>query len=265
MKDYDIKLGTMLFTMVDPWKGYEVEYNRWYERDHYYAGCMIGAWNFAGGRFVAPRAMKKLRIPQGPSAMTPGPMSGSYLALYYVLAGHHDEWNRWAVDQVNWLHANGRMFTERDHIHTLLYNYEWGFQRDPDGVSAELALDHRFPGLAVVVGELAAGASHAEVAEWYQGEYLPSALGAGSPVALWLSFTPRPLLSDAPGDIPRTEGADRRFLQLAFLDVEPALVWEERFAGHGEQLAKSGLASLQWAAPFLPTVVGTDTYADRLW
>jgi len=43
------------------------------------------------------------------------------------------------------------------------------------------------------------------------------------------------------------------------------LVWEERFAGHGEELAKSGLASLLWAAPFLPTVVGSDTYADRLW
>ena len=265
MKDYDVKLGTMLFTMVDPWKGYELEYNRWYERDHYYAGCMVGAWNFAGGRFVAPRPLKDLRIPQGPSVITPDPASGSYLAIYWVLAGHHDDWNRWAVDQVNWLHANGRMFKERDHIHTLLYNYEWGVQRDPDGVSAELALDHRFPGLAVVVGELAAGAAHAAVADWYQAEYLPSALGAGSPVALWLSFTPRPLLSDAPSDVPRTEGAERRFLQLAFLDVEPAGVWADRFAGHGEELAKSGLATLQWAAPFVPTVVGTDTYSDQLW
>ena len=28
----------MLFTMVDPEQGHEVEYNRWYERDHFYAG-----------------------------------------------------------------------------------------------------------------------------------------------------------------------------------------------------------------------------------
>jgi hypothetical protein len=265
MKDYPVKLGTMLFTMVDPWKGHEVEYNRWYERDHYYAGCMIGAWNFAGGRFVATRPLKDLRVPQGPNVITPDPVTGSYLAIYWVLADHHDEWNRWAVDQVNWLHANGRMFKERDHIHTLLYNYEWSAQRDPNGVSAELALDHRFAGLAVVVGELAGDASHADVGEWYRDEYLPSALAADSPVALWLSFTPRPLLADAPGDVPRTEGAERRFLQLAFLDAEPAGLWEDRFANHGDELAKSGLATLVWAAPFIPTVVGTDTYTDQLW
>ena len=33
----------MLFTLVDPHLGHEVAYNRWYERDHYYGGCMIGA------------------------------------------------------------------------------------------------------------------------------------------------------------------------------------------------------------------------------
>jgi len=37
-----VKIGRMLFTMVDPNRGYEVAYNRWYERDHFYAGCMIG-------------------------------------------------------------------------------------------------------------------------------------------------------------------------------------------------------------------------------
>ena len=39
--------------MVEPHKGHEVAYNRWYERDHFYAGCQIGAWNLAGTRFVA--------------------------------------------------------------------------------------------------------------------------------------------------------------------------------------------------------------------
>jgi hypothetical protein len=103
---------------------------------------VIGAWQLASGRFVATRPLKDLRVPQGPNVMTPHPVTGSYVAIYWVLAGHHEEWNRRAVDQVNWLHANGRMFNERDHIHPLPYNYEWGVQRDPDGVSAELALDH---------------------------------------------------------------------------------------------------------------------------
>ena len=34
--------------MVEPHRGHEVAYNRWYERDHFYAGCMIGAWTIAG-------------------------------------------------------------------------------------------------------------------------------------------------------------------------------------------------------------------------
>jgi len=37
-----VRLGTMLFTLVEPHRGHEVAYNRWYERDHFYAGCMVG-------------------------------------------------------------------------------------------------------------------------------------------------------------------------------------------------------------------------------
>ena len=115
MEDYPIKLGTLLFTMVEPEQGHEVEYNRWYEHDHFYSGCMVGAWQFAGDRFVATRRMKALRYPAG-SDMTADNQVGSYLAIYWVLEGKHDEWNEWAVEQVNWLHQNGRMF-EAAHAH----------------------------------------------------------------------------------------------------------------------------------------------------
>jgi hypothetical protein len=37
--DDPIKIGTMLYTLVEPHRGHEVDYNRWYERDHFYAGC----------------------------------------------------------------------------------------------------------------------------------------------------------------------------------------------------------------------------------
>ena len=63
MDDYPVKVGSMLFTMVDPHRGHEAAYNRWYERDHFYAGCMIGPWLFAGGRWVATRALKDRRFP----------------------------------------------------------------------------------------------------------------------------------------------------------------------------------------------------------
>ena len=37
-----IKLGSMLLTLVEPHRGHEVAYNRWYERDHFYAGLHGG-------------------------------------------------------------------------------------------------------------------------------------------------------------------------------------------------------------------------------
>ena len=206
--DDPIRIGTLLYTLVEPHRGHQVEYNRWYERDHFYAGCQIGAYNFAGARFVATAPLKELRYPEpGPDGAEPlvaDPQVGSYLGLYFVLDGHHDEWNRWAVDQVNVLHAAGRMYDKRDHIHTGLYRFEWEDRRDEDGVPAELTLDHRFPGLVSVFVEPGEGVTLDQVGAWYREEYLPSVL-PGSAVATVLAFSPLPLLADAPGDVPRSE------------------------------------------------------------
>jgi hypothetical protein len=267
--DDPIRIGTMLYTLVEPHRGSQVAYNRWYERDHFYAGCQIGAFNFAGARFVATAPLKSLRVPvaggeDGPEPLVADPETGSYLGLYYVLDGHHDEWNRWAVDQVNTLHAAGRMFEERDHIHTGLYHIEWEYRRDEDGVPAELTLDHRFAGLVSVFVEPSPGVDPAKIGAWYRDEYLPSVV-PGSAVATVLAFSPLPLLADAPGDVPRSETEDQRVLLLWFLDEEPTGVWETAFAQQGEQLAATGLGHVLWASPFIGTVPGTDTYTDQLW
>ena len=58
-----VTLGGMLFTLVEPHKGHEVEYHRWYERDHFYSGCMEGPWLFSGRRWVSTRELKALREP----------------------------------------------------------------------------------------------------------------------------------------------------------------------------------------------------------
>ena len=258
----EIRLGSMLYTLVEPRKGHEVAYNRWYERDHFYAGCMVGAYQFAGQRWVSTRPYKDLRYPTD-SPITPDPLTGSYVAIYWILEGHHGEWNRWAVDQVNKLHANGRMFAERDHIHTALYNYDWAQSRDDDGVPIELAFDHRFGGLVTIIGELADGVEHAQVDEWYRNTRLPQLMN-GSEVALAGRFSPIPLLVDAPSDVPRQEGVDRRFMLLFFTDGDPANSWPG-FAEEGDALKASGLGTLLWASPFIPTIVGTDTYTDQLW
>ena len=256
----EIRLGSMLFTLVEPRPGHEVAYNRWYERDHFYAGCMVGPYQFAGQRWVATRPLKERRFPAD-SPITPEPLKGSYLGVYWVLDGHHDEWNRWAVQQVNKLHANGRMFAERDHVHTALYSYEWGAFRDNDGVPPELALDHRFPGMVAVVVEGADGVAMDDLHGWYRG-HLPEVL-AGSTAAMCLTFSPRPLLADAPSDVPREEGVDRRLMQLWFLDGDPLHEWP-LFEEEGREVEKSGLGQLRWASPFIPTIPGTDTYADQL-
>lgn len=258
-----IELGTLLFTMVEPHRSHEVEYNRWYEHDHFYSGCMVGADTFAGDRFVATRRLKDLRYPAA-TPMTPDPSTGSYLAIYWVLKGRHDEWNRWSVDNVIQLHKQGRMFTNRDHIHTSLYEHAWSIQRGEHTTSIELALDRCYPGLVVNAGELAEWAAFDDLQTWtrswadnaFAESWGPDLIGASRLL---------PLLDDAPADVPRVANADRRFIQLHFLDHDPADGWADGWAGFGAQLDASGVAKHLWTAPFIQTVFGTDTYTDELW
>jgi hypothetical protein len=248
----EIALGSALFTLVEPHRGHEVAYNRWYERDHFYAGCMNGPFYFSGRRWVCTRDLKDMRI-GGPEPLFGDDRLGSYLALYWTPKGRFRENTAWSTRQVHWLHANGRMFPERDHIHTLLYLYKGAEARDADGVPPELALDHPFRGLGAVIVEPT-------------GDEPPPRpeLPAGSPVALVLSFRAVPLPPDAPVSQPGTDGAERRELQLWFADAEPAEWWPS-VVDHAGKVAASGQGVVRWASPFIPTVPGTDRYTDQLW
>jgi hypothetical protein len=257
----EVALGSMLVTLVEPKKGHEVAYNRWYERDHYYSGCMIGPWNLAGGRFVATRDCKDLRAPEE-NEITGEARRGSYLAIYFVQDGKYKEWVQWAGAQVMWLHENGRMFAEREHVHTQMYKYRWAASRDDDGVPAVMALDHRYAGLIAMYGE-AADDDATALEDWYRNEHLP-ALMADSPIAMCLHSTPRPL-QQGPKDVPRNEGSERKFLHLYFVEEDPRQVWADRFANHAKELEATGLGKVDFAAPFLATIPGTDTYTDQLW
>jgi hypothetical protein len=268
MQEYPVKVGSMLFTLVDPQRGSEVAYNRWYERDHFYAGCMIGPWLFAGGRWVATRELKDLRLPAD-SAFARPVDAGSYLAIYWVHAGHHDEHFKWAGDQVHWLYSNGRGFAQRTHVHTALYDYRGAVYRDADPVPVELALDHGYAGLAVAVLERAPAASDAALDDWLAREALPGLL-AGSPIASAASWTPHTTegspTRNAPMDLGSPPGGPERRLQLFFLEKSPASrgVWP-RFRRYATAVEKSGLARPLLLAPFLATEVGTDKYTDELW
>jgi hypothetical protein len=250
----EVRLGSMLFTLVEPHRGHEVAYNRWYERDHFYAGCMAGPWLFAGRRFVATRALKDLRLGTEPDLFG-GADLGSYLAVYWILQGRHDEHVDWAVRQVHWLHEHDRMFAERDHVHTLLYRHAWTASGRADGVPAELALDHPFGGLTATVVRPASGVTTAELGRYVEGTFAPE---------LEIGFSPIPLPPDAPvtqRGLDRIEGC---LLHLAFTAASPATWWDEQRAA-AERLHADGVGEMLWSAPFVPTVPGTDRYTDELW
>lgn len=249
-----VRLGGALVTIVDPHRGHEIAYNRWYERDHFYAGCMIGNWNVSGARFVATRDLKALRYPTD-SPIIPDPEAGSYLSVYWILAGKFGQWMQWATAQVKWLHENGRMFEERDHVHTLMYSFRTQYER-PDGVPVELALDHRSPYLVLVMGRPSETTSLDEIDAWFAEHEPPSVVGA--------EFTPLPLPDDVAKGVEAKSESDH-FLHLWFVDDEITDVWDDAFAPLGDAFSAAGLGELMLVAPFRATIPGTDTYTDQLW
>ena len=266
MNDYPIVAGSALFTLVDPSKGHEVAHNRWYERDHFYAGCMIGPWLFAGKRWVATRAMKDLRFPEGDTPVASPHDKGSYLATYWVLEDKHKEHFDWAGNQVVDLYMNNRGFMERQHAHTVLLSNPEHAYRDDDPVPIELAFDHHYQGLAVVAVDPAEGVSDEELGAHLDETALPALL-ENSPIASMVSWRYIQMgegTEQAPMDLGMPPGPPERRLQMFFLEDNPDAVWD-RFRAYAADLAASGKGVVSFAAPFLPTIVGTDTYTDQLW
>jgi hypothetical protein len=268
--DYPVKVGSMLFTMVDPHRGHEVAYNRWYERDHFYAGCMVGPWLFAGGRWVATRALKERRFPADSRFANPVD-AGSYLSIYWVHEGHEAEHFAWATKQVRWLYGNGRGFAERTHAHTALYSLVARHHRDADGVPLELALDHGYDGLGVVVIEPSDGVARDELVAGLSADAVPALFeGGGGGVALGSTWRVMPMggQSDDASPPPMALGTDGgspdRVVQLLFLEGDPAASWD-RVRAYADRVDGHGAGRVTFAAPFLATVVGTDRYTDQLW
>jgi hypothetical protein len=264
--DYPVKVGSMLLTLVDPNRGFERAYNRWYERDHFYAGCMEGPWQIAGSRWVATRELKDLRW--GTTAVADPIDAGSYVAIYWVEAGRHKAWDDWALPQVQSLYADGRGFLERTHVHTATFDQVGTAYRDADPVPVELALDHHYDGIIAVWLDgregLAAADVHARIAS--AGRY--DELFAGSGIEMAASWTPREEFRNSRDSAPMALGSPggdvNRVCQLLFVagDVRGELA---RVRTYTDALAADGIAGTALVAPFLRTVVGTDTYVDQIW
>jgi hypothetical protein len=262
MPHESVDVGAALFTLVEPHEGEEVAYNRWYERDHFYAGCLIGPLWFAGCRWVATKPLKDLRFPHD-TQFLPDISAGSYLATYWIQKGQEQDAIAWGSTQVKWLHEAGRMFEARDHIHTLMYVNRWSVSRDGDaGVPAPLALDHRFAGFVALMVDRNDDVAPRDMSSWLRDELLPARM-ADTPWALACALTPIPLPEGAPVFQPDNPGTERRMLLMCFLDTDPRECWEV-FTDLADTVRDSGKGEISYAAPFIPTIPGTDTYTDQL-
>jgi hypothetical protein len=273
--DDEVRVGSMLFTLVDPSRGHEVAYNRWYERDHFYSGCMVGPWLFAGRRWVATRELKDLRFPEDvpDSAAIARPVdAGSYLATYFIHKGHEAEHFAWANKQVFELYSNGRGFDERSHAHTSLYFTVGSDRRETDGVPAHLALDHPYRGLVSVHVDREGDVAHPEFATWFSSTAAPPLFADGSDgtpspvdqVLHWRPIIPKGEEGRAPMELGTGPGTRSRSMQLLFLHSDPRDCWD-RVVEYAARVEESGLATVRMAAPFIPTIPGTDIYTDQLW
>jgi hypothetical protein len=260
----EIKLGTVLFSIMEPKPGHEREYHRWYERDHFFAGCMIGANYFSGRRWVATKSLKAQRFPAA-TPITPDIRKGSYLVTYWILDGAYEETLRWSIDQVQQLYKQDRMQPLRENISTAFYRYDGGVFRDADGVPPELALEHPYKGIAVTMIDRAPHVAETDFARWLKETWLPHFMEK-SPIAQTLILRPQAMPDDAPANVPRPSPVeyDQRYLLLSFMDEDPALSWATRYASFDRAVSDSGFARVIYAAPFIPTVPGTDKYVDEL-
>ena len=69
---------------------------------------------------------------------------------------------------------------------------------------------------------------------------------------------------NAPMDLGSPTGNEERTNQMFFLEKDPREIWD-LFRNYARLVNNSGLATVALAAPFIPTIVGTDTYTDQLW
>jgi len=86
----------------------------------------------------------------------------------------------------------------------------------------------------------------------------------GSPVANLSAWQSAPLLGEAPAFVPRDPDAPNRLLLLAHLEADPRDDWD-RFRAWGKEIDGSGVMRTIWCGPWIPTIIGTDTYTDQLW
>jgi 2-hydroxychromene-2-carboxylate isomerase len=255
--DDGVALGAAIFGFVEPHRGSEAAFNRWYERDHLVAAGAMAPWTMSTQRWVATRELKALRYPTDNPIARPVER-GSYLSAIWIQADRFDDQQAWVAEQMKMLAAMDRNFDRRDVVSTTGYDYF----RDADGVPPEQALDRRYPGVVLAWLERAADARMPEFEQWLLERHLPSLI-SGTPIAMALTFAPKPKAAWWPKAAPEVPGIGERLLVSFFTERDPRECWPV-FKGLGDALAATGKGRALLVAPFIPVVAGTDRYSDEL-
>ena len=257
-----VALGTMLFSLVEPDPGHAGDFARWYERDHFFAGCMAGADFFSGRRFVATRDLKQHRIGAGlPDDRILD--QGSFLNLYWILQGRRDEALSWSVDQVRRLARQGRMGPPTRSISTGFYDYVGGHFSAAQPIPAELALEYPDARATALLIDRTEGADPDRFTNELARQLAPL---HHHPRSMALRFRPIQLPPNAPRiaiPVPQAE-LDRRWLIIAFADEDE---WDgevQAIRSLDTAMSAAQLGTLRLAAPFRPIMPGVDDYSDRL-
>jgi hypothetical protein len=256
-------IGQALILMFEPHPGHEHSYNRWYEDDHFYIAGRAAPWVFAGRRWVAPRALQMLRIPAA-SPLAQPVTAGCYLTLAFVIAGHGRDFQDWSTVMLARLRDAGRSFPERSHIFSTFQDYAGAIYRDAKGPRDIHALDYPYAGVVVEVIEAKAGGTQEQLRDWLVGEHVPAKL-RGSPIAQCLMFL-EPSAPDTMLDRPGRDLPDSRprITLLWFLESGPQANWNALFSNEETLVEAGGHGRLLLAAPFVPTLPGTDAFVDEL-
>ncbi len=245
-----IELGHALITMIEPDPETILEYHRWYEKDHFLSGVLVGPGAFAGQRWVATRDLKALRRPaDSPVAQPVG--DGSFITFYWIekdkLADHTD----WGFPEAARFAAMGRMNPNRHHVSTSYYDLVSVVARDDDSAPAELALHRQYPGLVVV---------------WADAGTVDPASLVGGPVDQVVTFRnirlPEPLPA-MPGTV--MSDPDREVeVHACFVDAVTSNAVTSNDGAPGDWATRLDPEGALLVAPFIPTVPGTTRYLDQL-
>lgn len=222
-----VRIGSLVFALIEPARGRARAFNHWYERDHFYTTGLAAPGVFSAARFIDRTA-------------------GWHLALYYVLPGHDAARVAFATEQVVLAGQQGRTFEDREHLHTWTYTVDETWRAATGSVPPALALDHRYPALSVAMFDDDRRGSVAA---------LTARLDASSTAATALILRPesRVMPSTWDGD----PDPDRRRIALVFGTdasvAEPGTTTTSLF---------DDLPGHVWSGSFAAAIIGTDTYVD---